>query len=176
MMTFLAIFVGSVGAYLLVWAFNIRRVATAQRPRFSSTIGFQWGTPTLGLFFLLVGFGWAMNRSLLWGTLGLALVLSLGALVILHDQYTATIKILFDDYLKLKRENPGVSDYDLHYSIVKSRKPLWTEDRVVEMCVGKDIKQLVLVLLVVEYQIHPLNDMALYERLKREVDKLGPTG
>jgi hypothetical protein len=117
-----------------------------------------------------------MSRSLLWGTLGLALVLGLGTLLILHDQYTATIKILFDDYLKLKQENPGVSDYDLHYSIVKSRKPFWTEDRVVEMCVGKDIKQLVLLLLVVEYQIHPLNDMALYERLKREVDKLGPRG
>ena len=144
MITFLAIFVGSAGAYLLIWAFNIRRVATALRPRFSSTIGFQWGVPTLGLFFLLIGFGWAISRSLLWGTLGLTLVLGLGALVIFHDQYTATIKILFDDFLKLKRENPEASDYDLHYSIVKSRKPFWTEDRVVEMCVGKDIKQLVL--------------------------------
>jgi hypothetical protein len=31
------------------------------------------------------------------------------------------------------------------------------------MCVGKDIKQLVLLLLLVEYQIHPLDDMALPE-------------
>jgi len=173
-MTLLAIFVGSAGAYLLVWAFNIRRAATAQRPRFSSTIGFQWGTPTLGLFFLLIGFGWAMSRSFLWGTLGLVLVLGLGALLIFHDQYTATIKILFDDFLRLKRENSEAADFDLLYSIVKSRKPFWTEDRVVEMCVGKDIKQLVLLLLLVEYQIHPINDMALYERLKQKVEKSAP--
>jgi len=117
-----------------------------------------------------------MNRNLLWGTLGLALVLGLGVLVVFHDQYTATIKILFDDFLRLKRENSEATDFDLLYSIVKSRKPFWTEDRVIEMCVGKDIKQLVLLLLLVEYQIHPLDDMALYERLKREVGKLAPKG
>ena len=96
--------------------------------------------------------------------------------MIVHDRYTATIKILYADHLRLKRENPGAPDFDLLYSIVKSRKPFWTEDRVIEMCVGKDIKQLVLLLLLVEYQIHPLDDMALYERLKREVDKWGPRG
>jgi len=175
-MTFLAFWTGVGGAYLLIWAFNIRRAATAQRPRFSSTIWFQWGIPAIGFSFLLIGFGWAMNRNLLWGTFGLALVLGLGVLVVFHDQYTATIKILFDDFLRLKRENSEATDFDLLYSIVKSRKPFWTEDRVIEMCVGKDIKQLVLLLLLVEYQIHPLDDMALYERLKREVEKLAPKG
>lgn len=176
MMTFLSIFVGSAGAYLLVWAFNIRRAANAQRPRISSTMGFRWGIPTLGFSFLLIGFGSALSKSLFWGTLGLTLVLGLGALVIFHDQYSATINILFDDFLRLKRENSEASDFDLLYSIVKSRKPFWTEDRVVEMCVGKDIKQLVLLLLLVEYQIHPLNDMALYERLKRKVEESAPKG
>jgi len=173
-MIVLAICTGVAGAYLLVWAFNIRRIATAQRPRFSKTIWFQRGIPSVGFLLLLAGFGWAMSRSLLWGVPSLALVLALGALLIFYDQYTATIKILFNDFLRLKRENPDSTEFDLLYSIVKSRKPTWTEDRVVEMCVGKDIKQLVLLLLIVEYQIHPLEDMALYERLKREVDKTAP--
>lgn len=175
-MTFLAIFIGCTGAYLLIWAFNLRRLATAQRPRFSETIWFQWGIPAIGFLFLLTGFGWTMLRSLPWGILGLGVVLCLGALLIFHDRYTATIEILFDDYRRLQQENPGATDFDLFYSIVKSRKPFWTEDRVIEMCVGKDIKQLVLLLLLVEYQVHPLDDMALYERLKREVEKWGPKG
>jgi len=174
MMTFLAICIGSAGAFLLIWVFNLRRLATAQRPRFSGKVWFQWGIPAIGLLFLLLGFGWGVSRSLRWGSLGLGLVVALGVLVIFHDQYTATIKILFDDFLRLKRENPGATDFDLLYSIVKSRKPFWTEDRVIEMCVGKDIKQLVLLMLLVEYQIHPLDDMGLYERLKREVEREAP--
>ena len=175
-MTFLAIWIGVGGAYLLIWAFNIRRLATAQRPRFSETVWFQWGIPAIGLLLLLIGFGWTILRSLPIGILGLGAVLGLGVLLIFHDRYTATIKILYADHQRLKRENPGATDFDLLYSIVKSRKPFWTEDRVIEMCVGKDIKQLVLLLLLVEYQIHPLNDMALYERLKREVDRWEPRG
>lgn len=173
-MTFLAIFIGSAGAYLLLWRFNIQRLATAERPRFSGTAWFRWGTPAIGFIFLLLGFGWTMCRSFTLGILSLGVVLSLGVLLIFYDRYRATIKILFEDYSRLKRENPGATDFDLLYSIVKSRKPYWTEDRVIEMCVGKDIKQLVLLLLLVEYQVHPLDDMALYERLKREVEKWGP--
>ena len=45
---------------------------------------------------------------------------------------------------------------------------------MMEICAGKDIKQLVLLLLVIEYEIHPLNDMLLYERLKAKVAELHP--
>jgi len=43
-----------------------------------------------------------------------------------------------------------------------------------EFCAGKDIKQLVLLLLITEYEIHPLNDMRLYEALKSKVEILAP--
>jgi hypothetical protein len=43
-----------------------------------------------------------------------------------------------------------------------------------EFCAGKDIKQLVLLLLITEYEIHPLNDMRLYETLKGRVEILAP--
>jgi hypothetical protein len=57
---------------------------------------------------------------------------------------------------------------------VKSRRPRWNEDRIMEFCAGKDIKQLVLLMLITEYEIHPLNDMRLYETLKTKVEVLAP--
>ncbi|MGH9425536.1 MAG: hypothetical protein ACRD2L_04415, partial [Terriglobia bacterium] len=88
--------------------------------------------------------------------------------------YSAMARILFDDYLALKKENPGSNDFDLFYSIVKSHRPRWNEDRIMEFCAGKDVKQLVLLLLITEYEIHPLNDMRLYEALKGKVEILAP--
>ena len=110
-MTFLAIWIGVGGAYLLIWAFNIRRLATAQRPRFSETVWFRWGIPAIGLLLLLIGFGWTILRSLPIGILGLGAVLGLGVLLIFHDRYTATIKILYADHQRLKRENPGATGF-----------------------------------------------------------------
>jgi hypothetical protein len=173
-MIFIAILIGFIGAYVLIWVFNVYRLATAQRPGFFRTKWFQWVVPLSGLIFLVIGFGWALARSLFWGTLSFALMLGLAILLIRYDRFSASIKILYADYLRLKRETPGATDFELLFSIVKSRKPGWTEDRVIEMCVGKDIKQLVLLLLLVDKQIHPLNDMQLYERLKRQVEKLAP--
>jgi hypothetical protein len=146
----------------------------AQRPAFSRAPWFSLGVPLLGLLVFFLGFGLAIHRSWLWGGVSVAITLALGALLLRHDQYSAGARILFDDYLRLKKENPTSSDFDLLYSIVKVRRPHWKEDRVMELCAGKDIRQLVLLLLVIEYDVHPLNDMRLYERLKATVESMAP--
>jgi len=84
------------------------------------------------------------------------------------------MRVIYDDYVDLKRQNPGGSEFDLLFSIVKFRYPRWSEDRKMEICAGKDIKQLVLLLVILEYEIHPLNDMSLYERLKARAENLAP--
>ena len=81
------------------------------------------------------------------GILGIVMLI-LGFLLFRHDPYSAMARILFDDYLALKKENPGSNEFDLFYSIVKSRRPRWNEDRIMEFCAGKDIRQLVLLLLI----------------------------
>ena len=171
-MTLLAILSGVLGGFLVVWPLSIRRLSMAQRPRFSKSILFRWGIPGLGFLLLVVGFGTALRQSPGWGIAALLMTSILGILLFRHDTYSATARILFDDYLSLKKGNPGSRDFELFYSIVKSRRPRWTEDRILEFCVGKDIKQLVLLLLITEYEIHPLNDMRLYENLKTKVEAL----
>jgi hypothetical protein len=173
-MIFFETCIGITGIILLVWMASIRRMPLAQRPVFSATQSFRWVVPFFGLLLSLGGFGLAFQRSLVWGSVSLTGSLIVSGILLGHDQYSAMVKILYEDYLTLKRENPQAAEFDLLYSIVKSHNPRWLEDRIMEVCVGKDIKQLILLLLVIEYQIHPLNDMRLYERLKRKVQALVP--
>lgn len=158
------------GAFLVIWPLTIRRLSLAQQPAFSRAGWFSLGVPLVGLFVFLAGFGMALQRSWLAAGVTLAVTLAGGVLLLRHDQYSAMVRILFDDYVNLKKANPGSNEFDLLYSIVKSRKPYWNEDRIMEFCAGKDIKQLVLLLLIMEYEIHPLDDMGLYERLKITVE------
>ena len=173
-MTLLAILSGLFGGFLVAWPLSIRRLSMAQRPLFSKSTWFAWGVPSLGVVLFLAGFRLIIREHPVWGMTALAATLTLGFLLFRHDPYSAMARILFDDYLALKKENPGSNDFDLSYSIVKSRRPRWNEDRIMEFCAGKDIKQLVLLLLITEYEIHPLNDMRLYEILKTRVEALAP--
>ena len=173
-MTLLAILSGVLGGFLVAWPLSIRRLSMAQRPLFSKAAWFAWGVPGLGIVLFAAGFGLVLREHPVWGMTALTVILMLGFLLFRHDPYSAMARILFDDYLALKKENPGSSDFDLFYSIVKSRRPRWNEDRIMEFCSGKDVKQLVLLLLITEYEIHPLNDMRLYEVLKGKVETLAP--
>src|SRR5262245_7947067 len=170
----LALLSGVLGAFLVAWPLSIRRLSMAQRPQFSKAAWFSWGVPGLGAVLFVAGFGVALRENPNWGVTALLMTLALGFLLFRHDPYSAAARILFDDYLVLKKENPGSGDFELFYSIVKSRRPRWNEDRVMEFCAGKDLRQLVLLLLITEYEIHPLNDMRLYEALKSKVEALAP--
>jgi hypothetical protein len=162
------------GILICVWTITLSRLPVAQRPRFSWSLWSRVGVPLLGGALTTVGSILALRQNPWEGGLGLAAALLLAWLLLRHDQPSAMIRILFEDYLNLKRENPQVAELDLLYSLVKCRRPHWTEDRILEVCVGKDIKQLVLLLLIIEFDIHPLNDMRLYERLKQQVERLYP--
>jgi hypothetical protein len=173
-MIFGEILLAVAGCFLWVWSIGLRRLSSAQRPRFSLRPIFLWGVPVLGGLMAMIGFALAFQRSGLWAGISLALVVVLSWLVLEQDQYSAMMRILYDDYLTLKKQNPGSSEFDLLFSIVKSHYPRWSEDRKMEICVGKDIKQFVLLLVVLEYEIHPINDMPLYERLKIKAQALAP--
>jgi hypothetical protein len=173
-MVFLENLLAAAGCFLIVWSISLKRLSSAQRPRFSRASSFLWGIPILGGVLAALGFSLAMQRSSFWTGLTAVLCLVLSWLVLQHDQYSAMMRILYGDYLSLKRRNAGASEFDLLVSIVKSRYPRWSEDRKMEICVGKDIKQLVLLLVIIEYEIHPLNDMPLYERLKAKAEALAP--
>jgi hypothetical protein len=170
-MTLSGIFAGLLGAFLVMWTKSIGRLPKAQQPAFSRSGWFK-GVPLVGLVLFLGGHIVAVRYNWILGGTSLVVALVLGTAALRQDQYSAMARIIVDDYLNLKKENPGASDFQIMYSIVKSHKPLWKEDRVLEFCAGKDLKQFVLLFLVLEYEIHPLNDMELYESVKVKVERL----
>lgn len=165
---------GIAGALVCVWLFSLRRLSVAQRPRFARTVRFQRGFLLAGTILAVSGFLLALRQNLFAGGLLLTGCLVLCALLLRYDQHAAMVRIIYDDYLSLKKDHAGATEYDLLYSIVKSRQPRWSEDRILEICAGKDIRQLILLLLVLEFEIHPLQDMRLYERMKSQVEALDP--
>jgi hypothetical protein len=165
---------GLTGALVCVWLLSLRRLSIAQRPKFARTVWFQRGSILAGTFLVVSGFLLALRQNLFAGGLLLTGCLVLCALLLRYDQHAAMVRIIYDDYLSLKKDNLGATQYDLLYSIVKSRQPQWSDDRILEICAGKDIRQLILLLLVLEFEIHPLQDMRLYERMKSQVETLDP--
>ncbi|HVN82867.1 MAG TPA: hypothetical protein VMW38_28045 [Terriglobia bacterium] len=166
--------VAAFGILICVWTITLSRLPVAQRPRFSWSLWFRIGLPLLGGALTTVSSILAMRQNPWEGGPGVAAALLLAWLLLRHDRSSAMIRLLFEDYFNLKKENPQAAELDLLYSLVKCRRPQWTEDRILEVCVGKDIKQLVLLLMIIEFNIHPLNDMRLYERFKRRVERLYP--
>ncbi len=173
-MTLLGILVGLTGTFLMVWALTVRRFPQAQQPAFARQGWFRVALPLLSLALFIAGHAAAILNNWIAGGVSLAVTVGLALLALKHDQYSAMAQILFDDYAELKRKNSGAAEFQILYSIAKSRRPLWNEDRIVEFCSGKDVKQLVLLMLLMEYEIHPLNDMKLYEMLKSKVERLAP--
>jgi hypothetical protein len=170
----LGLIVGLAGALVCVWVLSLRRLSAAQRPKFARTVWFRWGILLAGTFLAVSGFLMALRQNPFVGGLLLMGCLVFCALLLRYDQYAAMARIIYGDYLSLKKDHPGATDYDLHYSIVKSRQPRWSEERILEICAGKDIRQLTLLLLVLEFEIHPLQDMRIYERIKSQVEALYP--
>ena len=170
----LEIMAGFTGAFLFVWSLSLRRLSKAQRPRFVRSAWFRRGIPLAGTALVTSGFLLAVRQNIWLGGMMVIVCFVVSTLLVRYDQYSAMTRVLYSDYLNLKKENPQATEYDLLYSIVKSRKPRWSEDRIVEVCAGKDIRQLVLLLLVLEFEIHPLHDMHLYEHLKGRVEELYP--
>jgi hypothetical protein len=127
-----------------------------------------------GTVLAIVGFALAWQQGPWWGSISAALALVLMGLVAKHDPYSAQARIFFRNYLQLQHENPHASDFDCLYSIVKGRFPQWSEERMLELCAGKNIRQLSLILLLLENEIHPLEDMALYAWIKARIEKTIP--
>jgi hypothetical protein len=168
------VLLGASGILIWIWTVTLRRLSVAQRPRFTRQLWFRLGVPLLGGFLAAAGFALAFSHSVWWTGLSMVAIALLAVLLLKHNPYSTMIRILYDGHISLKKENPQASEFDLLYSLVKSRWPKWSEDRIMEMCVGKDIKQLVLLLLVVEFEVHPLQDMELYQCMKRRVEVLYP--
>ena len=169
-----AFLIGSTGFLLLSWWTGLQQVPRFRKPGFLRPRTVWLGLPAAGLLLAGIGFAWMISLHPLAGVLTLVLEGLLGLLLWKHDQYSAQARILHGTYQQIRESNQEAEEFDCLYALVSTRTPRWSEDRRVELCAGKNLRQLILVILLLENKIHPLEDAALYAQIKRKVERIVP--
>jgi hypothetical protein len=103
----------------------------------------------------------------IWLAVGaLVAAVTLSLLIVKFDRYSADMRIIHDYYRNVRTANPGLEENELLFITAMWRYPQWSHDRIVELVAGKDIENLLLLMLISENKINPLTDWELYRSLK----------
>ncbi len=120
---------------------------------------------TSGLYQLAV-----INIRLVPAALAAAALLSW--LFIKFDRYSAEMRIIHDRYRRIRSANPGVEEIEVLFRTAQWRYPQWPEERILEFVAGKDIRNLILLMLLDENGIDPISDWELYRSMKTRVARI----
>jgi hypothetical protein len=82
--------------------------------------------------------------------------------------------MICNHYSRLRQANPDLEEAEVLFRTAQWRYPEWSHDRLVEMTAGKDIGSLILLMLVSEHDINPIQDWELYRSLKTKVADIVP--
>ncbi len=164
------------GLFLFLWYRTVVSLPAAEQPLFVRPAGFKWGVPALALVLFLTGvflLG-AVRPWLAWVAAGAAALVAF--LVLKFDRYSAEIRVIHDRYRSLRQANPQMEDIEVLFHTARWRYPAWTHDRLVELVAGKDIRSLILLMLINENKINPISDWELYGALKVKVARTTQAG
>ena len=164
------------GLFLFLWYRTVVSLPAAEQPLFVRPAGFKWGVPALALVLFLTGVFLlaAVRPWLAWVAAGAAALVAF--LVLKFDRYSAEIRIIHDRYRDLRQANPQMEDIEVLFHTARWRYPAWTHDRLVELVAGKDIRSLILLMLINENKINPISDWELYGALKVKVARTTQAG
>jgi hypothetical protein len=154
------------GLFLFLWYRTVAGLPVKQRPQFSRPLVFKWGVPAVSIsvfaagIYLLAEVGWS-QAAIAAGAAALVTFL-----IIRFDRYSATMRLIHDHYRKVRRANPDMEEIEALFQTAAWRYPKWSHDRLLELVAGKTIEELVLVVVLNEYEINPISDWELYRTLK----------
>lgn len=160
------------GFFLFLWYRTVVALPVRMRPRFVYSRIFKWGVPSLSIVLYLAGV-FLLGRVDLRLT-GIALAGS-GLILFLalrFDRYSATARIIYDRFRAIRDDNPGMEELEVLFRTAQWRYPRWTHDRILELVAGKDVNGLILLMLVTENKINPVDDWELYRSLKSKVGRI----
>jgi hypothetical protein len=72
----------------------------------------------------------------------------------------------------VRRANPDMEEIEVLFQTAAWRYPKWSHDRLVELVAGKTIEDLILLMILSEYDINPISDWELYRNLKAKAAKI----
>jgi len=164
------------GLFLFLWYRTIAGLPLRQRPQFSRPAVFKWGVPGVGIAVFVAGLFLTAEVSLrLTATAGASAALFV-FLIIRYDRYSANMRLIMDRYRKVRRANPDIEEIQVLYRTAAWRCPKWPHDRLVELVAGKSVEDLILLMIINEYEINPISDWELYRTLKAKAARIGRGG
>jgi hypothetical protein len=93
-------------------------------------------------------------------------------LVIKFDRYSAEMRLIYDHFLEIRREHPSADAMEALFQTARWRYPQWSQDRLVELIAGKDIRAVILLMVVSENGVNPISDWALYQSLRKKAERM----
>jgi len=164
------------GAFLFLWYRTVASLSLKRQPLFVRTLPFQWLAPAVSLAVFAAGLALIGSESLPAAGITAALCLLGGYLILRFDPYSGAMRIIYSRYAELKEQNPDLEPTELLFYLARWRYPEWSHDRIVELVAGKDFANLLLLMIIHENQVNPLQDWELYRQLKSKVAQIVQPG
>jgi hypothetical protein len=174
MMIIFGLMTAAGGLFLFLWYRTVVGLPRMQQPLFIRPIIFRWGVPAISLVLFLAGIFLLAGANLIAAAVTAAISCTLAYLIIKFDRYSASVRVIHSRYLQVRQANPGLGEAEVLFRTAHWRYPEWSHDRLVEMVAGKDIGSLILLMLLGEYEINPIQDWELYRSLKTKVAAIVP--
>ncbi len=172
MFTFLGVMTASGGVFLFLWYRTLASLPQKQQPHFVRPAVFKWGVPAVSLLVFAAGI------IILWGVGVRETVITLLAagaaacLIIRFDRYSANMRMIRDRYRRVREANPAMEDSEALFQTAAWRYPKWSHDRLVELVAGKNLEELILLMIINDFDINPISDWELYRNLKGKCSRV----
>ena len=160
------------GLLLFAWYRTVVSLPMARRPSFIIKACYKWGVPATSLLLFVVGVCVLLAIDVRLALAGAIVLPTLFFLFIKFDRYSATTRLLYHQYRTLRDEKPDMADLEVLFHIAQRRYPTWSQERILQFVAGKDVTELILLILVTEGQINPLLDWELYRSVKTKVSRI----
>jgi hypothetical protein len=176
MLTALGFLTAAAGLFLLLWYRTVVSLPAQVRPAFVLWAPFKWGLPLLAVLVFLAGLYLAALTGAVYAIALLAASALLVFLALRFDRYSAQMRLIVSRYRDLREADPAMEEIELLFLIARWRYPKWGHDRLVELVAGKNIRELVLLMMVQENGINPLRDWELYRSLRSRAARITELG
>ncbi len=176
MFSFLGILTVAGAMFLFLWYRTVAGLPVKQQPPFARPGVFKWGVPAVSLAVFAAGIYILSEVNRRVAAIAVVAAAAGAFLIIRFDRYSANMRLICDHYREFRRVNPDREDIEALFHTAAWRYPQWSHDRLVELVAGKNIEELLLLMIINDYEINPISDWELYRTLKAKAARIVKAG
>ncbi len=172
MLSVLGVMTAAGGLFLFLWYRTLAGLPMKQQPRFVRPYLFKWGVPAVSLLVFMAGVIMLWEVSVREAVVALIAAAVAAFLIIRFDRYSSNMRLIRDRYRRIRQADPAMEETEALFKTATWRYPEWSHDRLVELVAGKNLEELVLLMIINDFDINPISDWELYRTLKAKCSEL----